>query len=362
MPTSPPVATPATTIEIDGPRCLINGRPTYAGATWRGRSVAGLLLNARMIQAVFDDLNPETAPACTYPDTGLWDPERNTTEFCAALPEYRRHGLLAVTVGLQGGGSVFRPELYDHYLCSAYEPTGEFRPAFFDRLRRVLAAADACGMVVIVNYWYQKQIRRMASEAVVEQVTERVTDWLLATGYRNIIVDVVNEAGDMWHIPQIGRERIHRLIEIVQTTTRNGRRLLAGSSCGGGQYPSGRWAAVEDFSMPHGNGCTTDKFRAMLREFKNTDDYRSRPRPVVVNEDSIIVANLEAAVEEGCSWGYYSQGFGSNYRDLTDWKLHPRESRVEDLSGYQTLPVNWTINTDEKRAFFGKVLEITEGR
>lgn len=349
-----------TQVEIDGTRFLVNGRPTYAGATWRGRPVEGLLLNARMIQAVFDDLNPETAPACAYPDTGVWDPERNTLEFCAALPEYRRHGLMAVTVGLQGGGSVFVPELYDRTLCSAYTPDGEFRPAFFDRLRRVLAAADACGMAVIVNYWYQKQIRRMASEAVVENATERVTDWLLGTGFRNILVDVVNEAGDAWHVPQVGRDRIHRLIEIVQTTTRGGRRLLAGSSCLGGEYPSGRWAAVEDFSMPHGNGCTAEKLRAMLREFRNGDDYRRRPRPVVVNEDSILTANLEAAVEEGCSWGYYSQGFGSHYRDLTDWTARPRESLVEDLSGYQTLPVNWSINTDEKRAFFDKVREITQ--
>jgi hypothetical protein len=38
-----------------------------------------------------------------YPD-GPWDPERNVREFLAALPAWRRCGLLAVTVNLQGGG------------------------------------------------------------------------------------------------------------------------------------------------------------------------------------------------------------------------------------------------------------------
>ena len=70
-------------------------RPTRA-ATWQGHRIEGLLLNSRMIQGIFDDLNPETRPRWAYPDTGRWDPERNTREFIAAMPEWRRHGLLAL--------------------------------------------------------------------------------------------------------------------------------------------------------------------------------------------------------------------------------------------------------------------------
>src|SRR4051794_14911692 len=85
-----------TEVAIRGDGFLINGQPTYAGRTWRGRSVEGLLLNSRMVQGIFDDLNPETRPKWAYPDTGRWDPERNTREFLAAMPEWR-HGLLAFT-------------------------------------------------------------------------------------------------------------------------------------------------------------------------------------------------------------------------------------------------------------------------
>ena len=79
----------------------------------------------------------------------------------------------------------------------------------------------------------------------------------------------------------------------------------------------------------------------------------------MVNEDSIFTANLEAAIEEYASWGFYSQGYGSDYRDLKDWKEHGREATCEELSGFQTVPVNWGINTPEKKAFFTALKAIT---
>jgi hypothetical protein len=81
----------------------INGEPTYKGRTWRGHRIEGLLMNSRMVQGIFDDLNPETVGRWTYPDGRAWDPERNTREFIAAMPEWRRHGLLGITLNLQGG-------------------------------------------------------------------------------------------------------------------------------------------------------------------------------------------------------------------------------------------------------------------
>jgi hypothetical protein len=89
-----------TAVSIEGDAFCINGRPTYEGRSWQGKKVEGLLLNARMVQAIFDDLNPETRDLWAYPDTGRWDAERNTREFLAAMPEWRRHGLLAVTLNL----------------------------------------------------------------------------------------------------------------------------------------------------------------------------------------------------------------------------------------------------------------------
>jgi hypothetical protein len=96
-----------TDVTIRGDAFYINGKPTYAGRTFNGKRVEGLLMNARVVQGIFDDLNPETASRWVYPDTKRWDPDRNTSEFVAAMPEWKRHGVLAFTINLQGGSPGF---------------------------------------------------------------------------------------------------------------------------------------------------------------------------------------------------------------------------------------------------------------
>jgi hypothetical protein len=349
-------------VSIDGEEFCINGRPTYEGVSWRGRRVQGLLMNSRMVHAIFDDENPQTRGLWAYPDTGVWDAERNTREFCAALPEYRAHGLLAVTVGLQGGGSIYRREVYDAYECSAFAPDGSLRPAYFERLRLVLEAADAAGLVVIVNYFYWKHSRRFESEAAVMRAATGATEWLLATGYENILVDVANECEKWFTTANLRPEGIHETIRAVQAVTCGGRRLLVGAStCGGEKLPTEAWLEAEDFSMPHGNGLQAWQLADKLRRLRERPAYRRRARPVLVNEDSIFIENLCAAVDSYASWGLYSQGYGSGYKDRMDWSAHEREREVSQLSGYQTLPVNWGINTPDKAMFFQAVREITRG-
>src|SRR5262249_42721487 len=65
----------------------INGRITYPGA-----KAEGLLMNGRMVNAVFEDRNK--------PD---FDPEANTGRFVEHIPDYVRHGVRAFTICLQGG-------------------------------------------------------------------------------------------------------------------------------------------------------------------------------------------------------------------------------------------------------------------
>jgi hypothetical protein len=350
-----------TEIQIDGTRFLINDRPTYEGTTCRGRPIEGLLFNSRMVQAIFDDENPETAVHWRYPDTGEWDPDRNTDEFCAMLPEYRRHGLLAVTVGLQGGGSIYEPEVYDHYVNTAFAPDGTLKPAYCDRLRRVLEAADGAGIVVIVNYFYWRQLDKLNGDPAIRRATEEATDWLLETGHRNILVDVMNEfqEGD----GLLKSKGIHEPIEIVQQTTLDGRRLLVSSSVHPEKFlPEGRWQEAQDFHLPHGNNDWADELRIQLQRLKASDAYKENPRPILINEDSVHLDSLEASIDEYVSWGFYCQGYGCGGKwkhGRFDWLSRDRETRYEDLSGFQTVPVNWGINTDIKRAMFAKIAEIT---
>jgi hypothetical protein len=91
-----------TTISTRQEDFLLNGRLTYEDRVYDGMRIEGQLLNARMVQGVFDDLNPDTRSLWDYPD-GPWDADRNTREFVSAMTEWRAHGLLSFTINLQGG-------------------------------------------------------------------------------------------------------------------------------------------------------------------------------------------------------------------------------------------------------------------
>jgi hypothetical protein len=129
-----------TVVSIEGSEFVVNGRSTYAGRSYDGMNVQGLLFNSRMVQGIFDDRNPDTRGQWNYPD-GPWDPERNTREFIAAMPLWQAKGLLAFTISLQGGS----PEGYSRtqpWVNSAFETDGRLRPDYMSPLERILDRAD----------------------------------------------------------------------------------------------------------------------------------------------------------------------------------------------------------------------------
>jgi hypothetical protein len=179
-------ATRHTTVSIEAENFLINGKPTYAGRTWNGNRIEGLLFNSRMVQGIFDDLNTNTVSKWAYPDTGKWDAERNTREFIAAMPEWRRHGLLAFTINLQGGS----PQGYSReqpWHNSAIQSDGSLREDYLKRLERIIDRADELGMVVILGYFYFGQDERLRDEAAVVRATDNATQWIFDRGYRNVL-------------------------------------------------------------------------------------------------------------------------------------------------------------------------------
>jgi len=334
-----------TEVSIRGEQFLINGEPTYKGRVYNGLKIEGLLMNVRAVQACFDDLNPATRSRWAYPDTGKWDPERNVREFIAALPEWRRHGLLAFTVNLQGGS----PEGYSKsqpWENTAIDPNGDLRPAYMDRLARVLERADQLGMVVIVGYFYFGQDQRVKDEAAVRRAVSNATNWLLDSGRRNILVEIDNECNVKAYDHDILKpNRVPELIEMAKGMTRGGRRFLVGTSYGGGTPAEANVVQASDFLLLHGNGPDDPaRIRKMIRTSRAVSTWR--PIPVLINEDDHFRFDqpdnhLMAALGEYVSWGYFDPG-QSNYVD-----------------GHQCPPVNWGINTERKRQFFAKLKEVT---
>lgn len=81
-------------ITIENDKFLFDDRLTYSDFPTARPEALGRLMNSRMVQATFDDENPETVKLFSYPDGSPFDPDRQTDEFVAALPSFRRHGVL----------------------------------------------------------------------------------------------------------------------------------------------------------------------------------------------------------------------------------------------------------------------------
>jgi hypothetical protein len=335
-----------TSVAIRGEAFLINGVATYKGRLWKGKKIEGLLLNSRMVQAIFDDLNPRTQPLWRYPDTGRWDPERNTREFVAAMPTWRKHGLLAITVNLQGGS----PQGYSKtqpWHNSAFAADGTLLPAYLKRLQQVLDRADELGMVVILGLFYFGQDERLQDEAAVKRGVDHALDWLFARGYRNVLIEVNNECNVRYHHALLQPDRVQELIKRVKEHRRGGRRFLAGTSYGGGTIPGANVVGSSDFLLLHGNGVKDPEgIRAMVRRTRKVPGYRAVP--ILFNEDDHFdfdkaECNFTAAVSEHASWGYF------------DYRM--KGEKFDD--GYQSVPVNWGISSARKKAFFKLLSEIT---
>jgi hypothetical protein len=156
--------------------------------------IEGLLLNSRMVQGIFDDLNPETRSLWDYPD-GPWDAERNTREFVAAMSAWRSHGLLSFTINLQGGS----PHGYSGgekqpWLNSAFDAAGDLRPDYMARLNLIFDEADRLGMAPILGLFYYSQDRHLVDEEAVLRASDNATDWVLNSGYCNVLVEINNQA------------------------------------------------------------------------------------------------------------------------------------------------------------------------
>ena len=320
---------------------MINGTPTYDGRQYRGMRIEGLLMNSRMVQGIFDDLNPETRSRWAYSDSKRWDPDRNTREFVAAMPQWRSFGLLAFTINLQGGS----PEGYSRvqpWHNSAFRADGALRPDYMTRLEHILDRADQLGMVAIVGLFYAGQDQRVEDDEAVKAGVRNAIQWLGVKGYRNILIEIANECDNRGFDRDIIKApQIHELIELAKSIRPSGRRYLIGASFNGNRIPSSNVVQASDFLLLHGNGVTDpNRISDMVEQTRKVEGYHRMP--ILFNEDDHFdfdkpINNMMKAVGAYASWGYFDP-----YSD-----------------GYQTVPAKWGINTERKRAFFNLVKEVT---
>jgi len=335
-----------TTVAIQNEQFYINDHLTYEGRTWNGNIIEGLLFNARLVNGIFDDLNPQTVNLWKYPDTGIWDPNRNTSEFVNAMQEWRNQGMLAFSLNIQGGS----PTGYGsgNWLNPGYFADGNLRTDYMDRLESIINKADELGMVVILGLFYFGQDEYLTNEASVKNALSNVINWLMDKGYRNVIIEINNECDHgRYDHTILTAPRIHELIELAKSIEKDGFRFLVGTSFNGGSIPTNNVVKSSDFILIHGNGVDHPAMiTEMIRLTRNLTEYR--PMPILINEDDHYgfddaENNLVAAIQSYASWGYFDY----------------RRAGEPFQEGFQSLPVDWSISSTRKIDFFEKLAEIT---
>jgi len=328
-----------TAVTTKGESFCINGAVTFKGKTWRGYSIEGLLPNSRMINGIFDDANPDTRHLWAYPDTKTWDPERNTREFVENMPLWKKNGLLAFTIGLQGGTPVRKPAAQP-WKNSALDEKGELKPEYMNRLATILDKADELGMVVILGIYYVAQEKYMKDEAAVLNGIRNTVEWVVKKGYSNVIIEINNECNNRYTHPILRPDRVHEAILYAKKLEVDGRRLMVGTSYLGGRLPSPEVVKASDFILLHGNAVKEPRrIVEMANQVRQMEGYA--PKPVLFNEDDTFdfdkpMNNFVAATSAGASWGFF------DYRNADE----PYEV------GFQCVPVDWGINSARKKEFF----------
>jgi len=335
-----------TKVQIKGDKFFINGQATYSGQAWKGHTIEGLLMNARLVQGVFDDLNPETVDRWKYPDTGKWDADRNTDEFVANMSQWKAHGMLSFTINLQGGS----PEGYSKnqpWHNSAFTAKGELRGAYMTRLKKILDEADRLEMVPILGLFYFGQDERLEDEKAVINAVDNAVNWLHNHKYKNVLIEINNECNVRYSHKILQPERVHELILRAKAIQKEGYRYYVSTSYGGKFIPLPNVVKAADFILLHGNGVTEpEKIVEMVNQTKAVEGYQKKP--ILFNEDDHFdfdkdFNNLIASISSYASWGYFD--------------FRKKGEGFEE--GYQSVPVDWSISSARKKGFFNLLKEIT---
>ena len=325
-----------TKVSIVGEQWYVNGEPANKGKQWKGAPIEGTLFNARMVNAVFDDLNDHSKHIWKYPDTGVWDAERNTREMVAAMDDYAAKGLQAVTVSLQGGSPCGNNPSDNHEPCgsmynrdsSSFSADGRLRVSAFNRMASIIEKADELGMVVFMQLFYPDIAWRLfeSDDANVERAADNTVDWLIGHNYENVVLDVCNECNLCQFMPNRGdphgpcpQERMDLatlnwppygdhggLLDRIRNRARaRGKELILSSSYVGGYLPCRhntpskaeqpcREVTYFDYINIHGNNLWQYKdgsLAEMVDIVRMFQEFKARPMPVVISEDDGLCAH-----------------------------------------------------------------------
>jgi hypothetical protein len=244
----------------------VTWQKTYSASIYKAEAL-GKLMNMRAANAIFDDENSATKPS-------QFNADANTQEFIDNIPQYKANGVLAFTVGLQGGYPG-----YEGAVASAFTASGSLKTAWLDRLEKVIKAADDNGRIVVVSLFYQRQIKNLTNDAAIKNGVTQATLWLKSKNFKNVIIEIANEYNHGGFAGTIVSNDVAQLISLAKTQLTNEYKIPITASA-----TKAEKAIIigADIVMIHGNNTTPSADGSLIKEL--FDDARV---PVVMNEDDV---------------------------------------------------------------------------
>lgn len=330
-----------TKLSIHEDRFLINGKLIYSEYPNCSKEYHGRLMNARFIQGVFDD----KSDVKRFDRFGRsFDPNKNTEDLIKALPEWYKKGLRAVTVGFQGGGPCFTTDsaTIDN---NAFSTDGmAINADYLARMKQIIEAADNIGMVVIVSLFYGYQVRHLSDDTAVIEAVKTACNWIRDEAFSNIILEIANEH-------DLEAYQIHPILydekgvaQLLRIARRESGGIPAGCSTTG-KYFSYEIAKESDVILIHGNNMTRQGFYNHIMEAKSIKPIR----PIVCNEDSQALSQMEVALDSGISWGYYNNM--TKQEPPTDWRITEGEDLFFATRLAETLGIEKNTIPEEQQYY-----------
>lgn len=294
---SPETPVSLTQVSIDGEKWYINGEITNPGSP-----AAGLLMNVRMVNAVFEDRGEGWKK-----QVESFDPEENTQTFINHIPEYVALGVNAFVISLQGG----LPG-YEGAINTAFEPDGKLRNSYLDRVAKVIKEADQQGAAIILSCFYQRQrdheFALENKQAIIEAV-RNTANWIAGEGFTNVVLEIANEyphggykgwPNSDWLMSEGGQIELMKAAKAVHPDL-----LVSTSGLGHGRFPE-ELVSVADFLLIHFNNTALEDYAEKINPLKKYG------KPIVCNEDDKIgkegAAALAYSVMHGAGWGFMESG------------------------------------------------------
>lgn len=290
-------------------------RKTYTGPEYRPEA-QGKLMNLRIAQGLFQDQYLAEVP---------FDPMANTKRLIAALDTYKRDGILAITVSLQGGDMHYNKSRIikrrssaelgpsKGALVSAFYPDGQLKRGWMDRLLLLQQALNQRNMVLNVTYFYVSQATILENSYAIDNAVRNMTDWLIGHNCRNVMIEIANEYDTFDSTPYIKTDMPH-LIQIAReqfVKKKAAFRLPISASVLEWKNPEILWQNA-DLATIHGNFRTPEQ---KGKEVAKLSADRKIPGPIFMDEDDngleptpqhLVkeLAACDAVFQAGGSWGY----------------------------------------------------------